>query len=190
MAFEDPTIFTPEELAAEEWRDVAEYEGLYQVSNLGRVRSVPRIDCKGARRGGTLLSQKNNRPRAYRAVGLCRNGKTIHPKVHRLVLSAFAGPCPARMEGCHDDGNRCNNRRSNLYWGTRKKNQADRVRHGTSNRGTRNGSAKLSEEAVKEIYEARLARVNQGLLAEKFQIDRSTISRIWSGSRWSSVALE
>lgn len=49
---------------------------------------------------------------------------------HTLVLTAFVGPRPATLEGCHRDGNRANNTLVNLYWGTRSDNQRDRVRHG------------------------------------------------------------
>lgn len=53
--------------------------------------------------------------------------------VHRLVLTAFVGPCPEGMEGCHEDGDPSNNRATNLRWDTHKNNQLDMHKHGTCN---------------------------------------------------------
>lgn len=56
--------------------------------------------------------------------------KTTH-RVHRLVLTAFVGPCPEGMEACHNDGDKLNNRLDNLRWDTRDANRADSYAHGT-----------------------------------------------------------
>lgn len=72
--------------------------------------------------------------------------------VHVLVLNAFVGPCPEGMESRHfPDPNPLNNHVNNLHWGTHKENEADKIVHGTSNRGERNGKSKLTEEQVGKI---------------------------------------
>ncbi len=85
-------------------------------------------------------SMKEMKPRdhngGYLAMAFRKDGRYHYFLVHRLVLETFIGPCPEGMEALHGDGNRHNNRRSNLRWGTRKENEADKVRHGTARRGT------------------------------------------------------
>jgi hypothetical protein len=106
----------------EAWRDVPGYEGLYQVSDCGRVRSF--------HRGGRVLRVCPNSTGRLGLV-LCLNGSQRSFQVHRLVMAAFVGPCPDGMEVCHNDGNHLNNRLENLRYGTRSDNQYDRVKHGT-----------------------------------------------------------
>lgn len=109
---------------AEHWRPVPGYEGRYEVSDQGRVRSWV------SRPAPRLLSAipLSNR---YVSVALSRGGFTKQQLLHRVVLAAFVGPCPTGMETRHLDGNRTNNRLTNLAYGTPRENGLDRVRHGT-----------------------------------------------------------
>ena len=115
----------------EVWSPVVGYEGLYEVSDAGRVRSLDRqIAHEGRGRRymrGRVLSQSAMR-NGYLKVGL-PGGNAL---VHRLVLTAFVGPCPSGMEGCHNDGDRSNNRLDNLRWDSRKENNLDAVVHRTN----------------------------------------------------------
>lgn len=123
----------------EVWKDIPDYEGLYQASNLGKVRSLPRTaqyvnkwgkkvqyDIPGGVR--TVFTHYRS---GHLYVGLWKEGKQKHWFVHTLVLSAFVGPCPDGMECLHGDGNPANNRVENLRWGTPSNNTLDSVRHGT-----------------------------------------------------------
>ena len=105
----------------ETWARVPGYEGLYEVSNLGEVWSL---------QTGRVLRQ-NPSSGGYLVVTLCRAGRQKTHTVHRLVLTAFVGPCSAGMQARHLDGNQRNNRLDNLAWGTASENSRDRVRHGT-----------------------------------------------------------
>lgn len=124
---------------SEQWRPVVGYEGFYEVSDHGRVRSVPRGVWKRSRWGSMAwyevpVRQLRLTPLdGYRVVGLRRNDATgqRQKKVHRLVLEAFVGPCPDGMEACHWNGDRADNRIVNLRWDTPSSNSYDRVRHGT-----------------------------------------------------------
>lgn len=109
----------------EEWRPVVGYEGLYEVSDRGRVRSFPRQGT-----GGGLVSQRLNN-RGYPIVSMTRPGHWATRTVHRLVTEAFIGPRPGGMEVRHLDGNRANAQLSNLSYGTRSENNLDAVGHGT-----------------------------------------------------------
>lgn len=114
-----------------EWRPVAGWEGLYEVSSDGQVRSLPR---PGARRNriyaGRTLKQRV-RLDGHPEVGLSRVGAQSTRTVHQLVCEAFHGARPDGMEVRHLDGNPANNNASNLAWGNRSENELDKVRHGT-----------------------------------------------------------
>jgi len=113
---------------SESWLPVVGWEGLYQVSDWGRVRSL----MPGSRAKDGLLKPQAH-PSGHLHVSLyghSKNGTTR--KVHHLVLEAFDRPCPEGMECRHLDGNPTNNVLSNLVWGTRAENVHDSLRHGTN----------------------------------------------------------
>ena len=116
--------------ATEKWLPVVGWEGLYEVSDLGRVRSLDRLDARGNRRTGKLLAQ-STLTCGHRLVKLCRLGLHTTFQVHRLMLTAFVGACPPGMEACHRNDVPDDNRLVNLRWGTRSENQRDSVRNGT-----------------------------------------------------------
>lgn len=125
----------------EEWRSVVGYEGLYEVSDQGRVRSLDREvwNPRGFvanRRGVTLRPAPNHG--GYPLVTLYSGGRTRKTiQVHKLVLEAFVAPKPPGTEARHRDGNPENNVPSNLMWSTHSKNIKDQIRHGTHNMGSR-----------------------------------------------------
>lgn len=112
----------------ERWLSVPGHEGAYEVSDHGRVRSLPRLagNVRPRRRPGQHLA---GRPTlgGYLRVQMAGQDKYIH----RLVLEAFVAPCPDGMEACHNDGDRTNNHISNLRWDTRLGNCQDIIAHGT-----------------------------------------------------------
>lgn len=104
------------------WKDIKNFEGLYQVSHLGNVRSLDAIiNCKGAKnidthiRKGRILKQSIGTT-GYYSVNLSRNGKTKYVRVHKLVAEAFI-PNPNNYYCInHKDGNKLNNYFCNLEW--------------------------------------------------------------------------
>lgn len=103
----------------EEWRDCIGYEGYYQVSSLGRIRSVDRIVTNKGSGGsyflhGKMLKQAKNH-KGYLYVNLWKNGSGRLLKVHRLVLSAFCGEMK-KLTCDHINGIRSDNRLANLRW--------------------------------------------------------------------------
>ena len=105
----------------ERWRDIPGLPG-YQASTRGRVRSVDRVLSDGRQCGGAVLAQARD------ADGYWRVKIGGRPQlVHRLVLLAFAGPCPPGMEGCHGNG-QDDNTPGSLRWDTHAENERDKRR--------------------------------------------------------------
>lgn len=117
-------------MSREQWMPVVGYEGSYEVSDQGRVRSVERVDTSGRRRRSVVLKGRL-REDGHLDVNLSVGGRAQNYKIHRLVMRSFGGPCPAGQEVLHADGDGTNNRRANLRYGTRAENNLDAVAHGT-----------------------------------------------------------
>lgn len=122
--------------------------------------------------------------RGYGIVSLRSQNKTVVSKVHILVLNAFVGPCPNGCECCHNNGNRMDNRLTNLRWDTKKSNSADRLLHGTDCNGERNGRAVLTKADVDAILSTPMTRGTQARLARKYGVHRITIKRVIDGDNW------
>ena len=120
--------------AVERWLPIAGYEGSYEVSDLGRVRSLDRIDSGGHARIGKVLSPCAERDQ-HLSVTLCTGGSRRNFQVHHLVLVTFVGPCPPGMEGCHWNDIPDDNRLANLRWDTRRANALDSIRNGNHAQG-------------------------------------------------------
>lgn len=117
----------------EEWRPVVGYEGYYEVSDHGNVRSLDRVVPKGGHTqtvNGRALSP-STKPSGHMRVSIIGADREHRTRmVHQLVLDAFVGTCPDGMEGCHNNGDPSDNRLKNLRWDTRSANRRDRVAHG------------------------------------------------------------
>lgn len=118
----------------EAWTPALGFEGFYEVSDQGRVRSLERtVTYKDGRRRHhpEQLLKPTAHPSGYLMVDLRIGGKRWPRRVHRLVLEAFVGPRPDGFEGCHGNGVQTDNRLVNLRWDTAEANRDDARRHGT-----------------------------------------------------------
>lgn len=115
--------------SSERWLPVAGYLEIYEVSSLGRVRSVDRKNSRGYRQSGKIMSQSQNKS-GHMYVNLCRNSIKAAKAVHSLVAESFIGPRLDGQEACHRDGNPVNNVPSNIRWDSHLENMRDVVRHG------------------------------------------------------------
>ena len=171
------------------WKDIPGYEGAYQCSTLGRVRSVART-CLGAQgkhiRRVAAKILKQSMGMSYPYVGLRKDGKCIRFNIHTLVLSTFVGPCPAGHLARHfPDRDTTNNRLSNLQWGTPKENTQDRRTHGTM---AGQFAPKLTARRVRQIRKLCQSRVfNQTEIGEMFGIHQVTVSDIHTRKIWSHL---
>lgn len=164
------------------WKDIAEYTGIYMISNYGRIKSLSRKGCVRDR----ILKAKMGK-NGYQQIILCKNGILKSYLVHRLVLEAFIGSCPIGMESCHNKGNTSNNFIGNLRWDTKKSNKNDSKIHGKlpDQKGSKNNNAKLNEWKIRIIN--RL--LEDGCLTQKeigkiFKISQTHISDIKNRKKW------
>lgn len=176
-------------MTTETWKPVPGYEGAYEVSDLGRVRSLDRVIVRsdGVRRRfpGKIIKPYVD-PNGYDRVALALSGSRSLRCAHQLVAAAFLGPRPVGQEVRHIRGVAGGHGVDNLEYGTPTENNADKVRHGTLLRGEDVGTSKLDEAAVRAIREAR--GVKQRDLAARFGCRQGHISRIVNRQRWRHVA--
>lgn len=174
------------------WHPVAGYEGLYEVSSLGRVRSLDRITRQRSRSGryvdvryrGKMLKLAVDK-KGYRFVCLAKEGISKNFMVHTLVLEAFVGPRQPGLVCRHGTaGNGCNDL-SNLSYGTYKDNIHDKYRDGTMGIGTKNGRAVLTEEIV--LWARSQSHMTVAELARKFDVGWTTMNSALKGETWSHL---
>ena len=177
---------------SEEWRPVVGFEGLYEVSDLGRVRSLDRCVPRKTKRSGMTTSWRKGRvlrPGArkdgYQNINIYLDGEVRSTTLHTLVAEAFCGPRPTGHHACHYDGDKSNCAASNLRWGTPVENHQDKVRHGNFGPGEQATSVRLTEADVKAIRARRGER--QLDLAAEFGCTFSNISAIQRRKSWAHV---
>lgn len=178
---------TDEEIANEEWRDVPDFVGFYQASNLGRIRSVSHkiyhyaamiIDKKGK------LLCLNTFPDGYLFVSLSKNGIRKNFRVNRLILAAFYG-WKDRLISLHLDDNPKNNRVKNLKWGTHKENTQDALSKKRLEYGERHHAAKITYEIVDKIFELKkTTNMTNTEIGKIFGVTKSCIQAVLAGTTW------
>lgn len=162
----------------EEFVDIFEYEGLYQISTHGRVW--------GIKKQKFLTSQISDSGHLY--FELYKNNIKTKKYIHRLILETFVGPCPIGKECRHLDDDPTNNKLENLCWGTRSENLMDRVVNGKGNQGERHLKAILTEDEVDEIRDLYgTDSWTSRSLAEKFDVSHGTIQAIVHRRSWNHI---
>lgn len=176
------------------WKDIVGYDGFYQVSNLGNVKSIDRYvkhnygDLSRRIQKGITIKLTINSDKYY-CVTLGKNGKHKTFTVHRLVAIAFLENTLNNNIINHKDGIKTNNHYTNLEWCTTQQN----TQHATENNlipfGENHGMSKLTDEKVKEIrqkYE-RNGLYNTYYLAKKYNVSRTLIGLVINNKIWKRV---
>lgn len=167
---------------SEVWKDIPGYEGTYQVSSLGRVRSLDRV-VKGKCHFTGELFDRRIKGRVLRPGKYCKAGhvsvtlgrNTTGRPVHDLVMLAFVGPTPEGKEVCHNNGDPTDNRLCNLRYDTRRENILDVYRKP-------NGRwRKLSVDDVIKIRKSLVAGEKGADIAKEYGVSQSVISAIKVG---------
>ena len=165
----------------EEWRDIPGFEGMFQVSSMGRVKSLDRIVGGAGGRTRVFPGSMRSFGRAgagYRNVTLGKNGRRRTFRLHRLVLSVFVGPCPEGFQGSHLNGDPGDNRLCNLKWESARDNHMRQWDHGTR-------PSVLTREDVIEIRARRAAGEPFRTIFPDYSAAESTITQAASGHTWS-----
>lgn len=185
----------------ETWRTILGFP-MYEVSNLGRVRSWSGSHPHRRTCPRILKPGRSGYRRMYLTVSLCGPDARAPKYVHRLVLEAFVGPCPEGMQCRHLDNNPANNRVENLAWGTPLENGADRVLAGTTARGDkhwsrlrperrcrgdRHGRRKLSAPDVETVRAWLSSGVKRSEAARRMGVSYSAIRNIENGTTWADA---
>lgn len=179
------------------WKEIPGWEGFYEASEAGLIRSMPRMIVQGNRWGDPMqcwrqmvvLRQSTN-SRGYLSVQLNGGGRrTSGLAVHRLIALTFIGPCPEGMQVCHNNGDQTDNRVENLRYDTPSANVWDARRHGIWSAGTKHYKYRMDiNDAV--VLRLRAEGWTYERLAREFGIGEATVGRILKGARLKTIPKE
>lgn len=176
----------------EVWKSVEEFKGLYEVSNLGNVKSLDRVDSRGIAHKGRLLTPTKGSG-GYYSVNLSKNQKRKTIRIHTLVAKAFiVNDDPDKKTHVnHKDGDKSHNEATNLEWATPKYNNQHAFKTGlNSQSGEDNCGVKISEEDAKFIRRCYIPydkKYGRKALADRFGISVVQVARIVKKERWKSI---
>lgn len=183
LAPEVAPVPVPDAGEPERWLPVPGWD-LYEVSDLGRVRSLHGGKGSG-KRGGLLKPSRAGRNIHLRVALYSDDGTKKVRLVHQLVMEAFIGPRPPGMIVCHGPGGPLDNRLVNLSHGTHSKNSGeDRLRDGTLIRGEEAKNALLTEEIVLDCRRRYAAGETATALAAEFGVNAGTMGEAVTGGSW------
>jgi hypothetical protein len=178
------------DILQEIWLPVAGYEGAYEVSNFGNVRSLDRFarshsNCEKWLTGKVLKTKPSGK--GYRSVNLSANNVISTKYVHTLVAQAFIGDRPEGLHINHIDGNKLNNCVDNLEYCSPKDNARHAVKTGLRSyeRGEKLPVAKLTEADIPMIRKRLLAGESQVAIAKDYGVHGTTIHYLSRGKTWS-----
>ena len=177
-------------LPREIWLPVVGYETAYEVSDIGRVRSLPRTIMRRNGSPQTIVGGIRATPPlggGYPSLMLHHKGKKTTVYVHHLVAAAFIGPRPRGKEVAHSDGKKANCALRNLRYATPVENDADKIAHGTRSEGVKNGHAKLTDDQVRKIRRLSSAGARHVDLAAVYGVVPTVILKIAKGYSWRHI---
>lgn len=173
------------------WKAVVGYEGYYEVSDTGFVRSLDRYETIYNRHEKPFIRRRKGKVlklslgnAGYLTVSLCQSSSGKRKYVHRVVAETFL-KCPKHLfEVNHLDGDKTNNNLFNLEWTDRRGNSIHSTRVLRKNIGSKVGTSKLSEEQVLEIKDMLERGSSQSHIGRFFNVSNHAIHRIKHGDNW------
>lgn len=177
------------------WKDVPGYDGKYQVSNMGRVRGLPRNSVM--KNGSDVIRKLKGRIMSfgvcgsrvkYHSIKLCKDSKIETITIHRLVATVFVKNPHGKPHINHINNNSFDNRATNLEWCTPQENMSHAMKNGRWDiRGEKQHLSKLNTKSVVSIRKMITLGIKFNDIANKFKIDPSTISDINRGKTWKHI---
>jgi Tol biopolymer transport system component len=185
---------------SEVWKDIKNYEGLYQVSNFGNVKSLDRIVNKPSgvsyiRKGKICKQSKSNL--GYMTIGFTVNNQKINKYVHRLVAEAFITNTSNYPQVNHIDCDKTNNRINNLEWCTNSQNHIHASKNGLNKfhlyrvaySGEQNTNSLLKKEQVLEIRQKYIPyKYSAKKLSKEYNVSESCITHILNNTSWKEIS--
>lgn len=168
------------------WKDIIGHEGRYQISNLGNVKSLPKSWYTGiANITMREIILKHNICKGYPEVQLMKDNNRVHFKIHVLIGNHFIEKIENKNYLNHKNGNKLDYSIQNLEWCTLKENSIHAFETGlNNNHGENNNFATLTLQDVTNIIKMKGCGSSQKAIAKLFNINQSTVCRLWSGKRW------
>jgi hypothetical protein len=163
------------------WKPVLGFEGFYEVSQEGQIRSIARQHPKIKRWMGGGIVKPILGSRGYFVINLTKTGVRKQLFLHKIVLEAFIGLRPIGYEACHNDGNPINCRIENLRWDTKSNNHQDKKKHGTWQVGEKANNVKLTNLIVLEI---RSKKLTASQAVKEYGLSLTNAKRIVNFQTW------
>lgn len=163
------------------------------ISTPKGFKIIPTFERYAINKDGEVFSLISNKMKkswinmhGYKEIGLQNDkGKTVFRRLHVLLALTFIGPRPENFDVCHNDGNKLNNKLSNLRYASKKDNMNDKLIHGNSPTNEKNSNCILSSADVcnikKEYKRVSYCKSNSKELAKKYGVSRQTITDIVGG---------
>lgn len=177
---------------SEIWKDILGYEGIYQISNLGRCKKLYR-EWFGGNGGKRFTEEKIMTPHyskfGYNHQPFIKNGKLKDLRICRLVAIAFIPNPENKPFVNHKDGNKANDNAGNLEWNTRSENDMHAFKNGlrSAMTGSKNGMSKITEGTVIEIRKLAHSGENSMNIAEKYNLRIEHVKDIIKRRSWRHI---
>lgn len=176
-----------EDLSGEIWKPIKNYEGLYEISNMGRIKSLVRNTKTKIIKGDTILKLKQSKKEGYIQSKLSKKSKFWMPVVSRLVAEHFCNPPSYKWVANHKNCIRWDNRAENLECIS----QSQNIRYvyklkRNSQKGEKNNGAKINMEIVKKIrkFTEENDHLSQQQIANEFGLKRENVKDIINYKTW------
>jgi hypothetical protein len=163
----------------EQWKDIPGFDGVYQISSIGRVRRA--IDGCGGARAGQVLQPQTDRFGYVRHTLRLPSGRSKLVRPHVTVLEVFIGPRPSGFDASHKSGIRTDNSLENLCWESASANHRRKLEHGTLVHGEQHKCAKLTTEQALDIRDRISSGEVKAHLAREYGVSKTLIG--WIGKR-------
>lgn len=181
-----------EQLEDEVWKPIQGFEEIYEISNHGRLKALPKsrkMPGNGAMKHTPEIIRKLELNQRYPRITLCKNGIEYKETIHKLVAMHFVDNPEGYTHVRHLDDNPWNPHYKNLAWGTQKMNMEDKVRNGRQRKGETMPTALLTEKEVLEIREKydKESGYTYKKLGEMYNVNKGTVGDLINRRTWKHI---